>query len=255
MRNIITVAIDAAREAGTFLRESHHTSLTVETKEDRSLVTNVDREAERIIVSRIEAAFPSHDIIAEERGQTSRGSDHCWVIDPMDGTHNYIRGMGIYGVSIGVIQRGSFVAGAIFIPETDEMYGAEQGAGSFRNGNRIHVSRRSDLSACTMAFDSELRQETPRKLRVLGELCPRIFNIRLFGSTARNLSHIAEGVLDGVIEFSDKLWDFAAGAVIVTEAGGRMRRFDGAALTPGDTAYIASNGLVHESLERIANSA
>ena len=252
MSDILTVATEAAREAGAFLKASFQTALSVEIKEDRSLVTNVDREAERIIVERIGAAFPGHDILAEERGRTSRGSDHCWIIDPMDGTHNFIRGMRAYGVSVGVSRGDSFIAGVIYMPETDELYAAEQGSGAFRNGRRIQVSARADLSACTMGFDSELRLDTARKLRALGELCPRIFNIRLIGSSARNLSHVAEGVLDGVIEFSDKLWDFAAGAVIVTEAGGSMTRHDGGALSAGDTAYVASNGRIHDSLREIA---
>jgi myo-inositol-1(or 4)-monophosphatase len=254
MRNIMSVAVDAAREAGDFLQANHRGALTVEAKEDKSLVTNVDREAERIIVERIEAAFPGHDILAEERGTTSHGSDHCWIIDPMDGTHNYIRGLTAYGVSIGVSKGNSFIAGVIYMPETGEMYTAEQGSGAFRNGKRLQVSGRSDLSACTLGFDSELRLDTARKLRVLGQLCPRIFNIRHIGSSARNLSHVAEGALDGVIEFSDKPWDFAAGAVIVTEAGGRMTRHDGAPLTANDTAYIASNGHVHGPLQEIAGA-
>ena len=255
MRNIVTVAMQAAREAGEYLRENHRTTLTVEAKEDRSLVTNVDREAERLIRARIEAAFPGHDIVGEERGETSRGSDWAWVIDPMDGTHNYIRGMSTYGVSIGVMRDNSFVAGVIFMPETSEMYAAERGSGAFRNDTRIGVSARSALSACTLAFDSELRLETARKLRVLGELSPQVFNVRMFGSSARTLSHIAEGVLDGVIEFSDKLWDFAAGFVIIEEAGGRMTSFAGAELSPRDTAYVATNGLIHDPLLRIAGSA
>jgi len=251
----MTVATEAAREAGAFLHASYRGALTVEAKEDKSLVTNVDREAERLIVERILAAFPGHDIVGEERGRTSQGSDHCWIVDPLDGTHNYIRGMTAYGVSIGVQKEGSFVAGVIFMPETDELYVAERGSGAFRNGKRIRVSQRPALSTCTMAFDSELRLETERKLRVLKALCREVFNIRLVGSAARNLSHVAEGTLDGVIEFSEKLWDFAAGVVIVTEAGGIFTRFDGLPLSATDTAYVASNGVIHESLLRIIESA
>jgi len=255
MKNIVSVAIDAAREAGEFLRANHRTELTVEAKEDTSLVTNVDREAERLIVARIEGAFPGHDVIGEERGHTARGSDHAWIIDPLDGTHNYIRGMETYGVSIGVTRSGSFIAGVIFMPEMREMYAAERGSGAFRNEKRIHVSARSELSACTMAFDSELRMQTARKLRLLAELCPRIFNVRMLGSSARTLSHIAEGVLDGVIEFSDKLWDFAAGVVLVEEAGGSMTSFAGSRVSIDDTSYVASNGLIHDSLSAILAAA
>jgi len=248
MHDIMTVAIDAAREAGEFLRSQRRTVLAVETKEDRSLVTNADKEAERLIVARIEAAFPGHDILGEERGRTSRGSDHTWVIDPLDGTHNYIRGLEIYGVSIGVLRGSAFAAGAIYIPETREMYGAERGGGAFRNDRKIHVSGRADLASATLAFDSELRLETRRKVAVLGNLCPRIFNIRLVGSSARILSYISEGVVDGVIEFSDKPWDFAAGVVLVEEAGGTMTSFSGAPLSVSDSAYIASNALLHAAL-------
>lgn len=248
MTEILRVATDAAREAGELLRSSRRTALTVEAKADSSLVTNIDREAERLIVSRIEAAFPGHDIIGEERGRTSRGSEHTWIIDPLDGTHNFIRGMETYGVSIGVRRAGVFHAGVIFMPEMAEMYWAERGSGAWRNDARIHVSARAELSACSLSFDSELRMETKRKLRVLGELCPRVFNVRMFGSSARTLSWIAEGVLDGVVEFSDHLWDFAAGLVIVEEAGGRMTGFTGAPLSDADTAYIASNGRIHGEL-------
>jgi len=185
----------------------------------------------------------------------SRGGDHCWIIDPMDGTHNYIRGMPAYGVSIGVRRGSAFVAGVIFMPETEELYAAELGSGAFRNGKRIHASAREQLAGCTMAFDSELRVDTARKLRALGELSQRIFSVRLIGSAARNLSHVAEGALDGVIEFSDKLWDFAAGVVIVEEAGGRMSRHDGMPLGAGDAAYIASNGFIHGALQEIASLA
>ncbi len=254
MSDLIIVATEAARAAGAFLHSRFRSSLTVETKEDRSLVTNVDHEAERIIVERIEASFPGHDILAEERGRTAKGSDACWIIDPLDGTHNYIRGMPAYGVSIGVRKGGVFVAGVIYMPETEELYAAERGSGAFRNGTRIHVSGRRGLAGATMGFDSELRVDTERKLRALGELCPLVFSIRLIGSAARNLSHVAEGALDGVIELSDKLWDFAAGVVIVEEAGGRVSRPDGAPLADADAAYVASNGLIHESLQEIAST-
>ena len=255
MHSIIRVATEAAREAGAFLHANFKADLTVETKEDRSLVTNVDHGAEEIIVRRIEEAFPGHDILGEERGRTSRNSNHLWAIDPMDGTHNYIRGMRDYGVSIGVLVGNAFVAGVIYIPETDELYAAERGSGAYLNGKKIHVSTRRDLASCMMGFDSELRSDITRKLHALEKLCPRIFNIRMTGSAARSLSHIGEGVLDGVIEFSEKLWDFAAGVVIVQEAGGSATRHDGGLLTAQDTAWVASNGLIHESLCQIARSA
>lgn len=254
MKDIMNIAVEAAREAGELLRTSRRGALTVEAKPDASLVTNLDREAERIITSRIEAAFPGHDVIGEERGHAARGSEYAWIIDPLDGTHNYIRGMETYGVSIGVCRRERFVAGVIFIPETGEMYSAEHGEGAWRNGERVRVSPRADLSTCCLAFDSELRQDTERKVRALGKLARQVFNVRMLGSSARTLSQIADGVVDGVIEFADHLWDFAAGVVLVEEAGGRITGFTGAPISMTDTAYIATNAHIHEALRAITVS-
>ncbi len=254
MKDIMNVAVEAAREAGELLRASRRGALRVEAKADASLVTNLDQEAERIIVSRIEAAFPGHDVLGEERGRVARGSEYVWIIDPLDGTHNYIRGMETYGVSIGVSRGERFVTGVIFIPETGDMYSAERGAGAWRNGERIRVSSRAALSTCCIGFDSEVGRDTQRKLRVLAALAPRVFNVRMLGSSARTLSQIAEGGLDGVLEFSDHLWDFAAGVVLVEEAGGRVTGFTGAPVSMTDTAYIATNAHIHEALMGIGAS-
>ena len=220
----------------------------VETKDDRSLVSDVDREAEALIRGRIAAAFPSHGILGEEGGGSCRGAGTTWVIDPLDGTHNYLRGIPLFGVSIGVVQNGEFVAGVIDIPAEGLQYAAERGSGAWRNGERIRVSERADPATWSVGFDSELRGRFPRKARVLEELGRSVFNVRMFGSSARSLSLVAEGALDGLVEFFDQPWDFAAGVVLVREAGGRFTGFDGAPPPCAPAAYVAGNPAAHRWL-------
>jgi myo-inositol-1(or 4)-monophosphatase len=246
--DILRVAMDAARETGELLLERRGRIRSVEAKDDRSLVTDVDQEAEALIRGRIAAAFPSHGILGEEEGGSCTGADTVWVIDPLDGTHNYLRGIPLFGVSIGVVRRGEFVAGVIGIPAEGLLYAAERGAGSFVNGVRIAVSAGTDASAWSIGLDSDLRTGFAGKARVLEALGRTVFNVRMLGSSARSLSLVAEGRLDGLVEFNDKPWDFAAGLVIVEEAGGRVTDFDGGALPCAASAYVAGGEAAHRRL-------
>lgn len=254
MTDIMRVAIDAARETGELLLDRRGRICSVEAKDDRSLVTDVDREAETLIRRRIAAAFPSHGILGEEGGGSCRGAETVWVIDPLDGTHNYVRGIPLFGVSIGVIRGGAFVAGVIGIPAEGLLYTAERGAGAFVNGDRITVSARSDPGSLSIGLDSELRTGFAGKARVLEELGRSVFNVRMLGSSARSLSLVAEGRLDGLVEFFDKPWDFAAGVAIVEEAGGRVTTFDGRALPCAASAYVAGGADAHRWLLDLVRS-
>ena len=248
MTDILRVAMDAARETGELLLDRRGRIRSVEAKDDRSLVTDVDREAEALIRGRIAAAFPAHGILGEEDGGSCTGADTVWVIDPLDGTHNYLRGIPLFGVSIGVVRRGEFVAGVIGIPAEGLLYAAERGAGSFVNGRRIAVSSGTSPSTWSIGLDSDLRTGFAGKARVLEALGRTVFNVRMLGSSARSLSLVAEGRLDGLVEFNDKPWDFAAGLVIVEEAGGRVTDFDGRALPCAASAYVAGGEAAHRRL-------
>ncbi len=252
----MTVAVRAAREAGELLLENQGRIRSVEEKQDRSLVTNVDRESERLIAGRIKEAFPGHGVAGEEHGVTDGDAEYLWVIDPLDGTHNYIRGIGLYGVSIGILRKGSagrsFVAGVIFFPSDSSMYAAEKGSGAWRNSQRLSVSRHAELASSSVAIDSMLRPAVQARLQVVGALAERAFNMRMIGSSARLLTWVADGTLDGAIEFDDKTWDFAAGAVIVEEAGGRITTFQNVPIPYASSDWVASNGLVHEELRAVA---
>lgn len=255
MSDLLRVATDAARETSALLLARRGGIRSVETKDDRSLVSDVDREAEALIRGRIAAAFPSHGILGEEGGGSFTDAETTWVIDPLDGTHNYLRGLPLFGVSIGVVRRGEFVVGVIAIPAEGLLYAAERGSGAWRDGERISVSDRTDPAAWSVGMDSELRTRFPHKARVLEELGRSVFNVRMLGSSARSLSLVAEGSLDGLVEFFDHPWDFAAGVTIVEEAGGRFTGFDGAPPPCSPAAYVAGGPAAHRWLLDLARGA
>lgn len=253
MRDILTTCIEIAREAGIFLKNNFGKVKNIESKNDSTLATDLDKGAEKIIVEKIKSRFPEHGIIAEESGIDGAGRDYLWIIDPLDGTHNFIRNINVFGVSIGVVFKNRFIAGVIYMPVEDELYTAEEGHGAYKNGKKISVSSVSNLKNCSISFDSSIRYNPSPMLKVLGCLSCSVFNIRMLGSSARQLSYLAEGTLDVCVEFHDKPWDFAAGACLIQEAGGIITGLEGRPLTYSTTGYIASNKFVYEKVKEIVN--
>jgi myo-inositol-1(or 4)-monophosphatase len=254
MKDIIGVGIEAAKEAGALLADNFGKISRVESKGNRDLVTNLDKEAEKLIVNKIKGKFPGHGIIAEEGGKENTGNDYVWIIDPLDGTHNYIRNLRLFAVSIGIVHKQVFVGGIIYAPLDEELYVAEKGSGAYKNNVRLSVSSRSDLKDCSLGFDSSIRNSPDIMLAALKDIASCAFNIRMFGSSAIALGYIAEGNIDGTVEFFDKPWDFAAGVCIVEEAGGRFSTLEGKPVSPDTTGYIASNGLIHDKIKNIVVS-
>jgi len=247
------IAIEAVRRIGKLLRENFGKFLNIEGKGDRTLVTNIDLEAEKIIVQRIRKTYPQDDILSEENIYHIPNSDYKWIIDPLDGTHNYIHQIEIFGVSVALAFRGEVVLGIIYIPLSEELYIAQRGKGAYLNGKRIRVSQRK-VKEATLIFDSSIRQQKEPMLNCLKEVADNVFNIRMFGSTARSLSYIAEGKADLEIEYNDKVWDFAAGLLLVEEAGGKATTLGGGRWSLNTEGYIASNGLIHNSVLKMINN-
>ncbi|MBN3040059.1 MAG: inositol monophosphatase [Candidatus Omnitrophica bacterium] len=254
MSDILAVAIRSAEEAGEFLLKNFGNISHVEKKGDRNFATNLDREAENMVIKRIKEKFPGHGIIAEESGKQLADSDYLWIIDPLDGTHNFIRNIDIFGVSIGVLHKDDFVAGVIYMPKDKELYMAERGRGAYKNDKKISVSSNSLLEDCSISFDSSIRYSPENMLKVLGALSKEVFNVRMFGSSARVLSYIAEGTLDFAVEFHDRPWDFAGGVCIIKEAGGKLTTLSGGELTHKNIGYIASNTLIHKKVQEIVDA-
>lgn len=254
MKDIIKAGIKAAREAGEFLLKNADKQKEIIEKDDWSYVTDIDPLAEKIVVDIIQSEFPGHGILCEEGSVPESSGEYLWIIDPLDGTHNYIRGIPHYGVSIGIVHKVNIVAGIIYLPLDNALYVSEKGSGAYKNEKRIHVSDRKEINTSTLSYDSSIRYNPVLKPKVLTELGKKVFNVRMFGASTTLLSLLAEGKLDISVEFDDKPWDFAAGLSLVTEAGGKFTDFHGTPATYKTKGYVASNGLVHDEVCSVVRS-
>ena len=244
------IAVKAAKEAGKILLDNFKKPIKVKSKEDKSLVTNIDLAAERKIVELIKEKYPQDNILSEENKFKISDSDFRWIIDPLDGTHNYIHQIELFGTSIALEFKNEIILGVIYLPVTKKLYVAEKNKGTYLNGRRINVSQRK-LENSTMVYDSSIRYNKKPALSTLEKIADRVFNIRMLGSSVYHLSYIAEGKIDLDIEFNDKLWDFAAGLLLIEEAGGKATNFAGKKWNSKTKGYIASNGIIHRDVLKI----
>ena len=214
------------------------------------LVSDADRESERTIVGLLRAARPDDGILAEEGASASAASGRRWVVDPLDGTTNYVYGFPVWAVSIALEDDDGALVGVVFDPTRDELFAAERGAGATVNGERVHV--RSDLPleralvATGFSYDAD---ERARQARVMARLLPRVRDIRRAGAAALDLAWVAAGRLDGYWERGLKPWDWAAGRLLVTEAGGHVREIPGS-----PSGLIAGTQALLDDLERLVTA-
>ena len=224
---IIHVAIQAARAAGNVISRAANRldKVTIAEKMPNDFVTDVDQRAEQEIISIIHKAYPSHGIIGEESGTTS-GEDYQWIIDPLDGTRNFIHGFPHFAVSIGVMYRDKIEYGVIYDPMRQELFTAKRGSGAQLNERRIRVAGKRVLRDCLLGTGFAGRHEHPENtqesLEVLDRVLPICGDIRRAGAAALDLAYVAAGRLDGFWEFGLKIWDIAAGILLVKEAGGMI---------------------------------
>lgn len=244
---MLNLAITAVKEAGKILMDNFKSIKNVNKKGERELVSNVDVLTENKIIEIIKSEYPDHNILCEESDWDDTSSDYKWVIDPLDGTHNYIYGVDMFGVSIALEYKGEIVLGVVNMPSHGQIYWAEKGKGAYLNGDSISVSDRTIKNALAI-FDSGLQTDTARRTGFLSVLAGKVFNTRMFGASTRHLTYIASGVADLVVEFGDRPWDFAAGGLILTEAGGMITQLDGSKWSIYVQGYIASNGKFHEEI-------
>ncbi|MBN2097611.1 MAG: inositol monophosphatase [Candidatus Omnitrophica bacterium] len=241
------IAKRASQEAGKILLTSFGQKLRIKSKGDRDLVTHIDQRAETAIIKLIRRHFPQDGILSEESPAVVSRSGFRWIIDPIDGTHNFIHQIAIFGTSIALEFNNQVVLGLIYMPVTDELYLAQKGKGAFCNGRRLSVSKRK-IKEATVIYDSSLRLKKRLMFKCLDELIDKIFNVRMFGSTVRSLSYVASGKVEAEIEFNDKVWDFAAGLLLVQEAGGQATDFQGRPWSTDSKGYIASNQIVYKDI-------
>ncbi|MDE2317786.1 MAG: inositol monophosphatase, partial [Xanthomonadaceae bacterium] len=229
-RPAITIAVRAARAAGNVILRymNRIDGLTVVEKQRMDFASEVDKLAEAEIVKELRRAYPDHAIVGEEGSAIGRGP-LTWVIDPLDGTHNYLRSIPHFSVSIAMLDKGVPVYGVVFDPLRNELFTASKGDGAYLNDRRIRVSRRENLGGAMIAtgFPYRQRAHLDAQLAMTRALLGQAEDIRRSGSAALDLAYVAAGRLDGYFEIGLKPWDMAAGVLLVHEAGGRYCDFAG----------------------------
>ena len=237
-----------AREAGELLMR-HFGNVKIEYKGEVDLVTIADREAEKLIVERIRAKFPDHDIMGEEGTRRDTGSDYKWYIDPLDGTTNFAHHYPVFCVSIALERKGERIAGVVFDPTRNEMFSAEKGHGAELDGRRISVSKVSRMAESLVAtgFPSHKRHKNPN-IHFYHQITLRTHGIRRAGSAALDLCYVACGRFDGYWEFNLNPWDTAAGVLVVQEAGGRVTGIYDDPFDIASKEVVASNTVLHPGL-------
>ena len=258
--HLTQIAADAAEHAGReLLRMFREGRISVRRKFDYpgSIVTNADKNAERIILSRLRKSSIRSTVVSEEAGRIDLGSKEViWAVDPLDGTMNYAKRIPYFAVSIGCIFEGKPVGGAIYNPILDEMFTATEGGGAHLNGKRIHVSREKSLRGASLIFEWWNHEPLiPDPLELEKQLFRFTRRVRSPGSVALNLCSVAMGRFDGLITVFQRspIYEIAAGCLIVEEAGGRVTNSAGRNWDTFSGSVIAANGRIHRGILSLIN--
>ena len=252
-----TAAIRAAKSAGAILVKHFEKKLKIREKKGAGLVSNADLEAEEKAVSLLEKAFPSFSFLTEEAPPAVKDSPGRWIIDPLDGTNNYIHGFPMFCVSIAGEWQGEIAVGVIYHPLFKDLYVGVRGQGATLNGKPLKVSKTSKLSDAllTTGFTYRKQEWLHSEMSAFERLSSKTLAIRRPGSAALDLAYTARGVFDGFWEQHLSPWDVAAGILLVHEAGGRISDFQGREFTLNSIQLLASNGKLHSSLiKEVSNS-
>jgi len=251
---MLNTAIKAARSAGAIINRASLDLdlLKVNTKSPNDFVTEVDHKSEAVVIETLLGAYPGHGILAEESGtsQGAKDSEYVWIIDPLDGTTNFIHGFPFYAVSIALAFRGQVQQAVVYDPTRNDLFYASKGRGAFLNDRRLRVSRRTRLAECLISTGFPFRKgdNFKRYLQMLEVIMPACAGLRRPGSAALDLCYMAAGHTDGFFETGLSPWDIAAGALIVTEAGGLIGNFTGESDYLYQREVMAANPKIYAQL-------
>jgi len=249
---MITVAIKAARAAAGILKENFGklSSSDIREKSQNDFLTFVDETSEQMIIRTIQQAFPAHAILAEESGHSDQTSEYEWIIDPLDGTKNYISGIPVFAISIGLRYRGQMELGVVLDPIRGDIFHAVRNQGAYHDGQKMKVSQRSDLTGCLIAtgFPFKRKEILANYLDSFKDIFLNCSGVRRMGAAALDLAYLAAGRFDAFWEVGLSPWDMAAGSLLIEEAGGSLSDFWGKDRYLENGYILASNGRVHEKL-------
>jgi myo-inositol-1(or 4)-monophosphatase len=254
MQPLLNTAVKAARKGGDIaMRHLQHVhQLKVHSKQHNEFVTKVDLEAEEAIIETIRERYPDHAFLAEEGGKKG-DSDHVWIIDPLDGTTNYIHGFPVFAVSIGLRIKGRLSVATIYDPNRQEIFTAIRGQGAQVDGRRIRVGNRRELhdSLIGTGFPYRSKEHIETYIKMLASVLENTAGIRRPGAAALDLAYVAAGRLDGFWEFGLQEWDIAAGSLIVREAGGLISELQGDGDYFESGNIVVGNPKIHDALRKL----
>jgi len=254
MHPMINIAVRAARSAGNILlRYYEHTdTLTVTEKHKNEFVSEVDKAAEDAIIEVLKKSYPDHSILGEETGQ-HKGNEYQWIIDPLDGTTNYLHGQPQFSISIALKYQGQLEHGIVYDPLREEMFSATRGSGAFLNDRRIRVTQRKGLDGALIGTGFPYRDHShlDAYMGMFRDMITETAGIRRPGSAALDFAYVAAGRLDGFWELGLSEWDFAAGALLVQEAGGTVTDIGGGERFLESGNVIAGGLKTHTAMLRI----
>ena len=248
---MLNVAIKAARAAGAIINRAalDIESVRVSTKQINDFVTDVDQKAEEVIIETLLTAYPAHGILAEESGSEhgAQGSDFVWIIDPLDGTTNFIHGFPVYCVSIALAVNGKVEQAVVYDPTRNDIFCATKGRGAYMNDRRIRVSKRTQLKECLISTGFPYRpgDKLKQHLSMLGDIISQTAGVRRPGAAALDLAYVAAGFSDGFFESGLQPWDVAAGSLLVTEAGGLVGNYTGESEFLHENECVAANPRIY----------
>ena len=255
MHPMLNIAVKAAREAGRIINKGSNDvgALTVTAKNFNDFVSEIDRAAEQSIIDIIKYAYPDHGFLGEESGDTNKEAENIWIIDPLDGTTNFLHNFPVYCVSIALQQKGVLTQAVIYDPVRNDLFTATKGRGAFLNDKRIRVANRGKLQTALVGTGFPFRDFThlDTYMAMLKDMIKSTAGIRRPGSAALDLAYVAAGFTDGFFELNLSSWDIAAGGLLVQEAGGIVGDFQGneSWLTTGN--IVAGNAKIFSQMLQV----
>ena len=247
-----SLMLRAAKAAGKVILKNYENIGEIKFKAPRSLVTKADILSEKIIMKTVRKKFPNHSFLTEESGSIKKGSEYTWIIDPIDGTTNFVSKIPEFAVSIALAKNDEVLMGAVYNPCTNEMFFAEKGKGSYLNNKKLGVSKKNKLEHCILGFNLASRINLcKKKLGILRKNHGKFRAQRNFGSAALNLCYVADKRFDLYFSLDIKAWDIAAAKLIVEEAGGKITNINNKKWSINDKTIVGSNKILYNKFIKL----